>query len=141
MGTPAVVLITLKDLLIRARFATTGTLGGKEGHTVGQPAAEGLKGKPMRYRRVHAVAIATLLALPFASAVRATERPARALRGASGAPTAAAATAAPSWLGVLRALWLGDEHPGNSGHGTLPNGHPFPDPPPEGSGLCPHGQH
>lgn len=92
----------------------------------------------MRYRTVHAAALATLLTLPLAATARAAERPAHAVRG--GAAAAPAATAAPGWLDLLRALWRGDVSPGNSGSGN--GGPPGPSThidPPEGSGLCPHG--
>ena len=94
----------------------------------------------MRYRTVHAVALATLLTLPLAAAARAGERPARAVRGPAAA--APAATAAAGWLDLLRALWRGDAYPGNSGPGGGPPSGLSPHVDfHEGSGLCPHGQH
>jgi len=90
----------------------------------------------MRYRSVHAVALADLLTLLFAPLARAGERPAHAVRVAAlGAPAAAAAA---GWLDLLRSLWRGDAYPGNSGPGGGPPHHVDSH---EGSGLCPHGQH
>jgi hypothetical protein len=86
----------------------------------------------MRYRTVHALALVTLLLLatPLAAAGQPT------LRGAGA--SAVHAGPASTLLGLLRSLWLGDEHHGEGGHGDPP---PHHDPPPEGSGLCPHGNH
>jgi hypothetical protein len=87
----------------------------------------------MRYRTIHAVALAALLSTSVAHAGR---TPAQAARSAARAAPVAAAPA--GWLDLLRALWRGDAADGD--HGGRHDPPPHGDPPPEGSGLCPHGQ-
>lgn len=97
----------------------------------------------MRYRTVRVLALATLLPLTLAPLARAGQPAVRALRPAAAAahsPALSAPSVLSSLLGLLQGLWRGAEDRGGQG-GRDPHGDPPHSESPEGSGLCPHGQH
>jgi len=93
----------------------------------------------MRHRSACVLILLLILCLAPPLAARQGRLPVA--RSAPSAVHAAPAGTLPTLFALLRGLGLADTSPGNSGPGGPPPG-PLPHhDPPEGSGLCPHGQH